>query len=222
MLGAMSRVVAALRKDVLIVGCFDQYPFSLAAALLGLHEIMLKLKDDRPFVEPLMARREEYSLAYGRALAAAGADLLSDSDSPAGLIGPQAYHEVALPFGRRVIPGLKAATAKPVSLHICGHATPMLADMAASGADVLEIDHKVDLACACRIVEPNIALWGNVDPVGVLAQGSVSLDQQITPETVAAVKSTGHRRIVLSSGGTLAVETPLENLDAMLRAVSTL
>ena len=40
--------------------------------------------------------------------------------------------------------------------------------MATSGADVLEIDHQVDLAEACRAVPEEIALWGDLDPVGVL------------------------------------------------------
>lgn len=220
MLEAMSRLVAALGKDVFIVACFDQYPFSLAAALMGINEIMLKLTDDRPFVEAVMARCEEYALAYGRALGDAGADLLSGGDSPAGLTGPRGYREVALPFERRVIAGLKAATGKPVSLHICGDATPMLADMAAAGADVLEIDHQVDLARACPIVGPDLALWGNLDPVGVLAQGSAELVRRVAREAAAAAAGAGHRRFVLSSGCTLAVETPFENLDALLRATA--
>ncbi|MBI4661718.1 MAG: hypothetical protein HY735_23085, partial [Verrucomicrobia bacterium] len=50
MLDALARIVAALGQNVFVVACFDQYPFSLAAALMGLNEIMLKLVDDPPFV----------------------------------------------------------------------------------------------------------------------------------------------------------------------------
>ena len=217
MLDALARITTALGRDVFIVACFDQYPFSLAAALMGINEIMLKLVDDPPFVRALMERCLEYARAYGRALSEAGADLLSGGDSPAGLIGPAAYREMALPFERRLIAGLKSATHKPVSLHICGNATPLLADMAASGADVLEVDSKVDLARACQIVGLDIALWGNLDPVGVLAQGDVEQVRQATRQALAAVKAAGHRRFVLSSGCTLAVETPQANLDALLK-----
>ena len=221
MLDALARIVAALGRDVFSVACFDQYPFSLAAALMGINEIMLKLSDDPPFVRALMERCLEYALAYGRALSEVGTDLLSGGDSPARLIGPVAYREVALPFERRLIAGLKSATHKPVSLHICGNATPMLADMATSGADVLEIDSKVDLARACEIVGPDIALWGNLDPVGVLAQGDVEQVLLATRQALAAVKAAGHRRFVLSSGCTLAVETPPANLDALLKEPKT-
>ena len=218
MLEAMSRIVAALGRDVWIVGCMDQYPFSLATALMGINEIMLKVVDDPPFVEALMGRCLEYQLAYGRALAEAGADMLSGGDSPAVLLGPEPYARLVLPFEAKAIAALKAATGKPVSLHSCGNATPMLAAMARSGADVLELDHFVDLGQACRIAGPNIALWGNLDPVGVLAQGTPARVEQAARQAMESVKTAGHRRFVLSSGCTLAVETPAENLEALSRA----
>ncbi|MBI2928442.1 MAG: uroporphyrinogen decarboxylase family protein [Verrucomicrobia bacterium] len=218
---ALTRIVAALGKEVFVVTCFDQYPFSLAAQLMGINEIMLKLTDDPPMVEALMHRGVEYALAYGRALSDAGADMLSGGDSPAGLIGPRPYREMALPFEQCLIRELKAATGKPVSLHICGNALPILPDMAASGADVLEIDHKTDLRRACEIAGPDIALWGNLDPVGVLAQGTPAQVGQATREALDTAAACGHRRFVLSSGCTLPVETPFENLEAMLSAART-
>lgn len=222
MLEALSRVVAALGREVFIVACCDQYPFALAAALMGLHQIMLRVVDDPPFVEALMHRCAEYQVAYARALAAAGADLISGGDSPAGLLGPERYERYALPFERRVIAAIKTAAAVPVSLHICGRATPLLRAMAASGADVLEIDHFVDLGEACRIVGPAVALWGNLDPVGLLAQSKPEAVAAAAREAVEAVRAWGHRRFVLSSGCTLAMETPFENLDAFLKAPACL
>lgn len=217
MLEALTRIVESIGKEVFVVACFDQYPFSLAAALMGINEMMVKLVEDRPFVEALMERCLEYGLAYGRALSQAGADLLSGGDSPASLIGPQSYRELVLPFEKRLISGLKLASSCPVSLHICGNALPLLADMAVSGANVIEIDQRVDLKEACRVVCPHVALWGNLDPVSVLARGSVEQVQCEARRALAAVKDCGRQRFVLSSGCTLALETPAENLDALLR-----
>ena len=218
MLEALSRVVDALGKDAFVVACFDQYPFSLAAALMGINEIMLKVSDDPPFVEALMQRCSDYATAYALALSNAGADLLSGGDSPAGLLGPDLYRKLALPAETGLIASVKSTTRKPVSLHICGNATPILPMMANSGADVLELDHAVNLGEACRIVGPDIALWGNLDPIRVLAQGTPESVCQKAVETLQAVKAAGHQRFVLSSGCTLAVETPPENLDALMRS----
>jgi MtaA/CmuA family methyltransferase len=218
MLEALSRIVDALGRDVFIVACFDQYPFALAAALMGVNELMLRLHDDPVFVQALMGRAAEYALAYGRALAQRGPDLLSGGDSPAGLISPTAYQALALPAEQQLIAALKAATGKPVSLHICGNATALLPAMATSGADVLELDHLVDLAAACRTVGPQIGLWGNLDPVGILSRGTPEMVRATACSALATVRAAGHRRFVLSSGCTLAVETPAANLDALLHA----
>jgi uroporphyrinogen decarboxylase len=221
MLDALKRVVEALGKEVFVVACFDQYPFSLAAALMGINEIMLKVSDDPPFVEALMHRCSDYAAAYALALSNAGADLLSGGDSPAGLLGPDLYRQLALPAERRLIAAVKSTTRKPISLHICGNATPILPMMADSGADVLELDHAVNIGEACRIVGPEIALWGNLDPIRVLAQGTPESVRQTAMETLQAVKAAGHRRFVLSSGCTLAVETPAENLHALFTRLNS-
>lgn len=218
MLQAVGRVSEALRGDAFVVACLDQYPFSLAAALMGINEIMLKLYDDPPFVEALMERCLEYAASYGAALAAAGADMLSGGDSPAGLVGPALYKKCALPAEQRLISRLRETTNLPVSLHICGNSLPILPAMVTAGADVLELDHAVDLATACRVIGPGTAIWGNLDPVSVLSRGT---PQQVTlaaRDALTAVREAGHPRFVLSSGCTLAVETPAANLEALLRA----
>jgi len=217
MLEALSRVTARLGNEVFIVACFDQYPFSLAAALMGINQIMLKVYDDPPFVEALMAKCADYACAYAAALGAVGADLLSGGDSPAGLLGPVLYRQLALPAERQLISRIKAATQKPVSLHICGDSSPLLSLMKTTGADVLELDHAVGLTQACRLAGPEIALWGNLDPVRILSHGTPKIVAEQARQAISAVEATGHHRFVLSSGCTLAVETPPENLDALIR-----
>ena len=182
---------------------------------MGMQRLMLALCDDRPWSRRFgSVRRVRRGLR--RAMAEAGADMLSGGDSPAGLIGPRLYREVALPAEQRVIAALKSRLSLPFSLHICGNATPILADMAASGADVLELDHQVDMAAACRIVGRRTAMWGNLDPVGILARGGVEQVRAATDALLETMEAGGHRRFVLSSGCTLAVDTPRENIAAML------
>jgi uroporphyrinogen decarboxylase len=219
MLEALRRVRDAIGDEVFIAACFDQYPFSLACALMGIETVMLELQDNSSLVGAVMERCAEYAVAYGLALAEAGADMLSGGDSPAGLLGPRMYREVALPYERRVIAALKSRSSAPISLHICGNATPILGDMASSGADVLELDHQVDIALACRTLGPSVAIWGNLDPVGLLAQGTPELVRQATLDLLHAVNACGHKPVVVSSGCTLAPGTPPENVRAMLDAV---
>ncbi len=185
---------------------------------MGIDQIMLKLIDDRPMVEALMERCIDYTTAYATALADAGANMLSGGDSPAGLVGPRLYADVVMPYEQQLIARIKQQVSIPISLHVCGDATAILEGMAQSGADVLEIDHQVDMQTASRAVGPDIALWGNLDPVGILAQGTPAMVRDATTKLLRLVQQVGHRRFVLSSGCTLAVETPSENIFSMLQA----
>ncbi len=216
MLEAISRLRGALGDETFLVACFDQYPFSLACALMGIDALMLKLVDDPPFVTALLERCTEYTTAYARMLAAHGADMLSGGDSPAVMLGPEYYRQIAWPAEQRVIRELQVDTKLPISLHICGDTTPILAPMSETGADVLELDHLVDLGQAAEAAGPGVALWGNLDPVGLLARGSTDQIRGETRRTLDRISTLGHPRFVLSSGCTLPVETPAENLRAMI------
>lgn len=220
MLDALRYIVDAIGKEAFIVACFDQYPFSLACALMGIEQLMIALMDDPAMAEALMERCAEYAITYAMALADAGADMLSGGDSPAGLIGPRLYREVALPFERRVITQLKSQRDAFVSLHICGNPSAILADMAAaSGADVLELDHQIDIAEACRVVTPRIAIWGNLDPVGLLAQATPDRVRHATASLMRTIDDCEHKRFVISSGCTLTPGTPSANLQTMIETV---
>jgi MtaA/CmuA family methyltransferase len=202
---------------VFIVGCFDQSPFSLACQVAGMTSIMTKLTKDLPFLEGLMEKCLEYSMAYAKAMAESGADMLSTGDSPAGLIGPTHYANIVVPVENRLFSALKKTT-KILSLHICGDSTALLEDMAATGADVLEIDHQVSISKARKKVGGQVALWGNVDPVTVLLQGSCHEVSTSARGLIYEVNDAGCRKFVLSSGCTLAPTTPSENLHAFIQA----
>lgn len=218
MLEAMGRLRRRLGDEVFIVGCFDQSPLSLACAMGGINEIMMKALTEPEPVQALLERCIEYASAYANALGAAGADLLSTGDSPAGLMGPDLYRELALPAERRVFLAIAEGCGIPASLHICGDATPLLADMSTAGAAVLEIDYKVDLNTACHIVPNDIALWGNLDPVALLQDGSPDQVTAAAHRALNTVRDHGRARFVLSSGCTLTPGTPGTNLEALIAA----
>jgi MtaA/CmuA family methyltransferase len=218
MVEALRMVAEAIGDQVFIVGCFDQSPFSLACALGGINEVMVATIEDPPFLEALLEKCAAHAVAYGRALAAAGADMLSTGDSPAVMIGPAVYRRFALPYERRVFAALRESTDCRLSLHICGDSTGLLGDMAASGADVLELDYDVDLAHASAVLPPEIAIWGNINAVSPLFDGTPAAVRQAARHALAAARAAGRSRFVLSSGCTVAPDTPAENLAALIAA----
>lgn len=213
---ALSKVKKRLGKEVFCVGCFDQSPFSLACALMGAEPLMMKAMEDAPFVEALLERCVDYAEAYAVAMARAGADMLSTGDSMAGLIGRPLYQRFAVPAQRALFERIRGRCDALLSLHICGNAVHILDEMAASGCDVLEIDARTDMERCLQVVSPTIALWGNIDPVGVLEEGTPEQVRQEALRILCLMKEHGRTRFVLSSGCTLTPGTPAENLHALI------
>ena len=219
MIEATKRVREAVGEDRSVVACFDQYPFSTACALLGVQRAMIAPLEEPLLLEATMRKAADFAVAYGKALADAGADVLSAGDSPAGLLGPALYEEIAAPLEREVIARLKEEAGLPVTLHICGDSTRLLPSMTRTGADVLELDHQVPIEEAVDACGPDVAIWGNLDPVGLLLSATPEEVAQATQALVRQVRGLGHPRFIVSSGCTLAVGTPRENIHSMVSAV---
>jgi MtaA/CmuA family methyltransferase len=151
----------------------------------------------------------------------AGADLVSNGDSLAGpdVIAPALYRRLALPYEQQV-----AAHAHrlgvPYLLHICGNTTGILADWINSGAEALEMDFKTDASRAHLLCRERVTFVGNLDPVGVLLQGTPALVEARTRELGRLFADTP--RFILNAGCAIPPGTPPENLRAMIRAAREL
>jgi MtaA/CmuA family methyltransferase len=214
MLEVLARMVEVLGDEVFIVGCFDQSPFSLACQVCGTENLMIKSIEDLDFFDEVLRKCGEYTLAYASAMAVCGPDMLSTGDSPVVMLGKEKYADLALPAEQHVFSALAEKTEAFLSQHICGDTTALLPHMAESGADVLEIDHQVSLKKAHGVVGDKVAFWGNIDPVSVLLQGTPEGIRAAVTNLLSDVESAGCRLFVLSSGCTLAPDTPPENLHA--------
>jgi uroporphyrinogen decarboxylase len=205
--------------EIYLRGNCDQAPFSLASMMRGPAEWMMDLSDEdqREDVECLLAFCAEATGQFLNLMAATGADMLSNGDSPAGpdLISPEMYRTFAKPWEQRTA-ALAHALGKPYLLHICGNTTRILGDMLATGADVLELDYKTDVRAACDAFKDRAVFCGNLDPSGVLAFGTPELVAAKTRELLAVFAD--NPRFILNAGCAIPPATPPANLRAMLQA----
>jgi MtaA/CmuA family methyltransferase len=182
----------------------------MAADLRGLNTIMTDFIDDPPFVRDLFEFVTEMEIRFGGEQHRAGAVLIGIGDAAASLVGPRLYREFVLPYEKRLVAGLNAAGAL-TRLHICGKTRRIVADMAQTGADIIDLDYLTPLDDARQQVGPQQVLLGNADPVRVLQQG--------TPETVTAVVAACHRaageRYIVGAGCEIPRGTPHENVRAL-------
>jgi uroporphyrinogen decarboxylase len=87
--------------------------------------------------------------------------------------------------------------------------------MVRCGADILSLDKQVDLAAARGIVGERIGLSGNVATQNLAWKSS----QEVYEETCQAIRRAAPGgRYTVSSSCEVPLETPPENIDAMVRA----
>lgn len=204
--------------EIFIRGNCDQAPFSLASLMRGAEGWMLDLME--PDNEAAAFRLLDYCYEAGaqflRLMAATGCDMLSNGDSSAGssVISPRMHRKFAHPYEKRLA-SLSHELGLPYAMHVCGNARPILPDLVASGADAIELDFKTDSQTARDALRDRAALIGNIDPTGVLAQGTPALVEEKCRELKAIFAGT--TRLILNAGCALPSSTPPENLRAMIR-----
>jgi MtaA/CmuA family methyltransferase len=204
-----------LDRKVYVKTNFDQGPFSIATGLRGDETMYLDIIDNPQGVLDLLELCTEASITYGKAVATAGADGLALGDSPTVLLNRDMYEQFAYPFTKKVVETLRRETGLPVFLHICGNAAHIIDLMAKTGADVLEIDEKCDLAQTYESAGPDITLEGNISPVSVLFRGT---PQQVYDASLKCIETARGRRLLLSGGCEIPRKTPDTNIKAMIAA----
>ncbi len=116
----------------------------------------------------LLDKLAENCATYLEAQVAAGAQAVQLFDSWAGILSPRDFREYALRPAKLVIERLRSSPTwrdggVPIIYFVNGCA-PYLEDYARSGADVLGIDWRIDLAEVRKRIGHDVALQGNLDP----------------------------------------------------------
>ncbi len=190
-------------------------PFTLSGSLLGLEELMVALYRDPLLVERLLGFSKELLLAFYEPLLDAGTiDLLSLAEPSASgdLISEKHFSTFVAPYVKEIFRWARGKGTYSI-LHVCGDSTDRLAEMAGTNASCLSLDKKVDLAYAREVLGSKVCIAGNVDPLGVLTQGSVE-DAEKAAEN--CIEAAGRKGFILMPGCDLPPNAKLENVKAML------
>ncbi|MDZ7315022.1 MAG: uroporphyrinogen decarboxylase family protein [candidate division KSB1 bacterium] len=187
-----------------------------AADLRGVSTLMMDIFERPEWVSDLLEFCCEQEILFAKAQMEAGADLIGLGDAVASQISADWYAQYALPYEQRIFDAVHKAggTAR---LHICGNTTHLLEGMAASGADIVDLDWMVDFRHAAQVYESNgPALCGNFDPVAVMLQGT---PQQVE-EAVRRCIADGGPRCFSAAGCEIPDGTPHANLHAQSHALA--
>jgi uroporphyrinogen decarboxylase len=220
--------IRLLRKQlagaVPLIG-FAGAPFTLASYMVegGGSKTYAAIKG-MMFREPkllhkLLDKIADTIIFYLNAQIEAGAQVVQLFDTWAGELSSFDYEEFALPYTQKVFQHIHRGPqglGVPAVLYVngCSH---ILEKMAESGANVLSIDWRIDIAEARRRLHAakfdHIALQGNLDPCELLG----------TPDTIAEsvidiLKKAGPVGHIMNLGHGIMPMVPVENAQAFVDA----
>jgi uroporphyrinogen decarboxylase len=141
-----------LAQKVPLIG-FAGAPFTLATYLVegGSSKFFFDTKkmmfSDPDLYSALLEKITACTSVYLKAQAAAGAQALQIFDSWAGVLAPGDFARFALPYVQRIIADLRESTDVPI-IYFANNGATLLDLSKTSGADVLGLDWRVDIAKA--------------------------------------------------------------------------
>jgi uroporphyrinogen decarboxylase len=200
---------------------FAGAPFTLASYMVegggtrNYAEIKRMMYREPMTTHRLLDKLADTIILYVNAQIEAGAQVVQLFDTWAGELSAADYEEFALPYEQKVFERIHrdhSGSNVPAILYVngCSH---ILEKMVESGADVLSIDWRIDLAEARRRVGDRVALQGNLDPCELLG----------TPETIAEsvkeiLKKGGGLGHIVNLGHGILPMVPVENARAFIEA----
>lgn len=190
-------------------------PAAEAANLRGVIKFLLDLIENEAFAVDLLDRCLEVAIAFAVAQVEAGADTIGIGDAIASQISPGIYEKLIQPREKILVEEIQKKGAW-VKLHICGNMTHLLPGIADLGVDLLDVDHMVDIVTARKMVDDNVVITGNLDPVAAIKNGN--------PESIKEAINRIYENIgnpyMVNAGCEIPSGTPVENLQALCEEVS--
>ena len=206
---AVRRLHEAYAGHVPVMGWIEG-PMAEACCLRGINAMMLDLVDDPAFATGVMDFATETAIAFARAQVEAGADIIGMGDAAASLCGPRFYESMVLPREQRIVGAIHDAGAL-ARLHICGNTNAILAGMARTGCEIVDLDYPVRIADARPVMGERPIIAGSFNPVTVLLEGTPA---EVTDACRLCHQAFGPRHIVCA-GCEVPMNTPMANVRAM-------
>lgn len=163
----------------------------------------------RMLLDKLVIVLEEYC----RLQVAAGADAIQIFDSWIGSLGTEDYADYAFDASRRLVRAVQALGVPVIYFGV--ETAGLLAQMAATGSDVIGIDWRQPLDEAWRAVGHGHAVQGNLDPIALFAPQEI-IEERVGRILRAAGGRPGH---IFNLGHGIVPGTPVENVQAVVRMV---
>lgn len=157
----------------------------------------------------------ENSIQYLLGQLKAGADVLQIFDTWAGILPPREFERWSIEPTRRIVEGVRKEMPKAKIIGFPRGAGALLPHyIEATGVDGVSIDWAAEPALIRSRVQNRVAVQGNLDPLALIA-GGTALDRAIDD----VLSSYAEGRLIFNLGHGILPETPITNVEQMIRRV---
>lgn len=192
-------------------------PFSLAARLLDVEEIMVDCYDEPELVQTVMEKATAFLIEYCRAYRQAGADGVVLAEPVMGLLSPSLAEEFSTPYVKQIVDAVQDDRFL-IIYHNCGNNTVQMVDsILAAGAAACHFGNAIDMKKMLECVPGDVVVMGNVDPAGEFCNGTPESIREATRKLLE--ECGGYQNFVISSGCDIPPLSKWENIDAFFAAV---
>ncbi len=215
-------VAAAKGTDLGVVFLCASIFQTLYEFVIGLHDCMLMVMEDRDLLEEMMSRSADYFSELSRAVVAAVIDVLFAADDFAFKTGlfvrPQIFEQVWRHHYDRIFAPAREAGV-PIMFHSDGKiddGIEMLVDMGVKAIHPMD-PSGIDYRDYKKRYGTRLTLFGNIDITWPLVEGSVADVERDVRDHMDALKHGG--RWVAGSSHSIVNYIPHENFVAMINAI---
>jgi uroporphyrinogen decarboxylase len=216
---AIRKICREVGPDIPVIG-FAAAPWTLACYMIEgqtrgeISRANQFMREKPELLRELLSRIAKATVGYLKMQIAAGAAVVQLFDTWAGELTRDEYEAFELPATRSVFESL-GAPGVPTILYGKG-SSHLIELQSETGADVLSVDWRTDLAEARRTLGDRMALQGNIDPNILLGD-----ENAIREAAREAVEKTGGLGHILNLGHGILPTTPVQSARAFVEAGQT-
>ncbi len=192
-------------------------PYSLAGRLYDISEMMTAILLEPEGAHELLNLCTTYLKEYAKAFKEEGCNGIVIAEPAAGLLSAAECEAFSSYYVKQIIDYVQDESFL-VILHNCGNTVTLVDSMVSTGSAGLHFGNAVDMMDILPQVPSDRLVFGNLDPAGLIKNGSPEVIRIRTIELLDRTSS--FKNFVLSTGCDVPPGTDLEHIDAMFSALN--
>ena len=213
---AIKEAVKVIKDKPIFAGIIG--PYSLAARLMSVSELMLACFDNPQSIHTLLSKCTEFLIKYAKAFKAIGSNGIIIAEPVTGLLSPDLAEIFSEPYVRNIVDSIQDDSFI-VIYHNCGNNTKeMISSILSINAKVYHFGNTVDMSEIIKLVPPDTIVMGNIDPTDEFLNGTA---ESITKKTKDLLEKCGkYNNFIISSGCDITYNAKWDNINAFFDTVN--